>query len=181
MRFANLKVAVRLGLAFGIILFLLAAIALIGWSALHSTKTKLDIITTQNNAETMHANKIRRDLDIVARSIYSYILYTDADMRQQMRKRIVDARTDMDDAYARLGEIVQHESSERAAQLFSDMKLGRSETRPLFSKVIALVDNGKAEEATEFLKLSLQGPQDKWFAAVQGMIDLQEKEDQDSI
>ncbi|MFS2137785.1 methyl-accepting chemotaxis protein [Duganella sp. Dugasp56] len=181
MKLVNLKVAVRLSLAFSVILFFLAGIAYIGWSALSSTKARLDLITTQNNAETMYANKIRKDLDIVARSIYSYILYKDAGTRQQMMKRIVDVRKDMDDAYDRLGEIVRRENNGKAVQLFSDMKAGRSETRPLFSNVIALVDGGKAEEATEFLHLSLQGPQEKWFAAVQGMTDLQEKEDQDSI
>ncbi|HZV67422.1 MAG TPA: methyl-accepting chemotaxis protein [Telluria sp.] len=181
MKLANLKVAVRLGLAFGVILFFLAGIAYIGWSALNSAKARLDLITAQNNAETTYANKIRKDLDIVARSIYGYILYTDAGTRQQMLKRIADVRKDMDDAYDRLGEIVRRESSEKAVQLFSDMKAGRNETRPLFSNVIALIDSGKTEEATEFLKQSLQGPQDKWFAAVQGMTDLQEKEDQDSI
>ncbi|WP_353403411.1 methyl-accepting chemotaxis protein [Duganella hordei] len=181
MKLVNLKVAVRLSLAFGVILFFLAGIAYIGWSALSSTKARLDLITTQNNAETMYANKIRKDLDIVARSIYSYILYKDAGTRQQMMKRIVDVRKDMDDAYDRLGEIVRRENNGKAVQLFSDMKAGRNETRPLFSNVIALVDGGKTEEATEFLHQSLQGPQEKWFAAVQGMTDLQEKEDQDSI
>jgi len=181
MKFANLKVAVRLSLAFGVILFFLASIAYIGWSALTSTKARLDVITTENNAETMYANKIRGNLDIVARSVYSYILYTDADTRHQMLKRIVDVRKDMDDSYDRLGEIVRNEKSEKATQFFSDMTARRNETRPLFSKVIALVDSGKADEATEFLKQSLQGPQDKWFAAVQGMIDLQEKENEDSI
>jgi DNA polymerase II small subunit/DNA polymerase delta subunit B len=172
MKLVNLKVAARLSLAFGVILFFLTGIAYIGWSALSSTKARLDLITTQNNAETMYANKIRKDLDIVARSIYSYILYKDADTRQQMMKRIADVRKDMDDAYDRLGEIVRRENNGKAVQLFSDMKAGRHETRPLFSNVIALVDGGKAEEATEFLNQSLQGPQEKWFAAVQGMTDL---------
>jgi len=46
-KFANLKVAVRLGLAFGVILFFLAGIAYIGWSALSSTKARLDVITRE--------------------------------------------------------------------------------------------------------------------------------------
>jgi hypothetical protein len=104
MKLVNLKVAVRLSLAFGVILFFLAGIAYIGWSALSSTKARLDLITTQNNAETMYANKIRKDLDIVARSIYSYILYKDADTRQQMMKRIVDVRKDMDDEVRNLAQ-----------------------------------------------------------------------------
>jgi methyl-accepting chemotaxis protein len=181
MKFANLKVAVRLGLAFGVILAFLAMIACIGWAMLASTKTRLDVITTENNAETMYSNKIRGNLDIIALSVYSYILYTDADTRQRLLKRIGDLRKDMDDSYDRLGEIVRKEKSEKAEQLFAEMKAGRNEVRPLFTNVISLVDSGKTDEATEFLKKSLQSPQDKWFAAVQGMIDLQEKENQDSI
>jgi len=181
MKLANLKVAVRLGVAFGVILLFLAGIALMGWSALDSTKTRLDRITTQNNAETSYANRIRTDLNLVARSTYSYILYTDAGTRRQLMQRIAAARMDMDDAYTRLDEIVQREQSAPAMRLFADMQTGRKETRPLFSKVIALVDAGQTEEAAAFLQQSLQKPQERWFTVVQGMIDLQEKEDQDSI
>ena len=181
MKLANLKVAVRLGLAFGVILCLLAGIALMGWSALDSTKTRLDRITTQNNAETRYANRIRTNLNLVARSTYSYILYTDAGTRQQLRQRIAAARADMDDAYARLDQIVQRERSAPAMQLFAEMQTGRKDSRPLFSKVLALVDAGQTEAAAAFLQQSLQQPQERWFSAVQGMIDLQEKEDQDSI
>jgi methyl-accepting chemotaxis protein len=181
MKFENLKVAVRLGLAFGILLFFLAGIALMGWSALTSTKARLDVITNENNLETMYANKIRGNLDTVARSVCNYILYTDKDARQQNLQRIIEERKEMDDSYERLGKIVRSEQSEKALLLFSAMTASRNEVRPLFSNVVTLVNNGKIEEATQFLKQSIQAPQDKWFGAVQGMIDLQEMENQDSI
>ncbi len=181
MKFTNLKVAVRLGLAFGVILFFLTCIAYIGLSALTSAKARLDVMTNENNAETMLANRIRGDLDIVARSVYNYILYSDNSMRKTLLKRIADARKDMDDSYDRLGEIVRKEESEKAEQLFSEMITSRNEVRPLFSNVIALVDSGKTDEAIGFLNLSAQTPQEKWFTAVQGMVNLQEKENQDSI
>ena len=181
MKFTNLKVAVRLGLAFGVILFFLASIAYIGLSALTSTKARLDVITGENNAETTLANKIRGDLDVVARSVYGYILHSDSDTRQRLLKRIVSVRKDMDDSYDHLGKIVVGEKSEKAERLFSDMAESRKQVRPLFSKVIALVDSGKTAEAIEFLTQSAQEPQEKWFAAVQGMVDLQERENQDSI
>jgi len=79
----------------------------------------------------MYANKIRGNLDIVARSGYSYVLYTGADTRQQMLKRIVDVRKDMDDSYDRLGEIVRNEKSQKATQFFSDMRA----LRPTFVRV----------------------------------------------
>ena len=181
MSFSRLKVAVRLGLAFGIVLFFIAGIAYIAWSALNSTKARLDVITNENNVETMLASKIRGNLDTVARSVFSYILYTDKETRQRASKRIADVRADMDASYAQLGAIVSNEKNAKAEQLFSEMIARRNQVRPLFSHVLAMVDAGKTEEATEYLQRTAQEPQDQWFAAVQGMLDLQEKKNRDSI
>jgi len=181
MKFTNLKVAVRLCLAFGILLFFIASIAVMCWSAMTSTKARLDVITNENNAETMYANKIRGNLETVARSVCNYILYADRESRQQNLLRIINMRNEMDYSYEQLGKIVKSEHSEKAMQLFSEMMASRNEVRPLFSNIITLVNNGKIDEATQFLKQSTQAPQDKWFGAVQGMIDLQEKENRDSI
>jgi len=53
MRITNLKVAVRLGLAFGVILFFLLGIAILSWSSLAAMKTKIDDIASKNNVETL--------------------------------------------------------------------------------------------------------------------------------
>jgi methyl-accepting chemotaxis protein len=47
--------------------------------------------------------------------------------------------------------------------------------------VVVLVDASRIEEATEFLQKSVQAPQDKWFEALAGMIDLQEKQNVEAI
>jgi len=132
-------------------------------------------------AYTLLANKINLDLNSVARSVGTYVLYTNTEIRQDALKRIVDARTDMDGAYRRLEAIIDNENSAKAEQLFTEMKRRRDEVRPLYNEAIAKINAGKTEQAIEFLQQSIRGPQDKWFAAAQGMVDLQESENQELL
>src|SRR5665647_3836692 len=94
MNFGNLKIGTRLGLAFGTVLLLLAGIAYISWSSLAATKAQVDKITNENNVRIALANKMQGNINLVARSVRNYILYTDKAERQKEVERIAAARKD---------------------------------------------------------------------------------------
>ncbi|MDC8760369.1 methyl-accepting chemotaxis protein [Janthinobacterium fluminis] len=169
----NLKIGTRLALAFGALLLMMVMIAYIGWSALAATKAGIDTITDENNVKIALANKMEGNLNRMARAVRNYILYTDKDSRRTMLARLAEARKGSDEASDTLGGLVR---TDKAKQLFAEIKARREESTPLFGNVVALVDAGKTEEATQFLQQSLQGPQDKWFAALRDMVELQERQ-----
>ena len=181
MNITNLKVSFRLGGAFGLILIFLIGIAALSWLSLAAMQRRIDAVANENNVETMLANKINFDLNLVARSVGNYIQYDDAGMRKEILKRIATARADMDASYKRLGAIVSGENSAQADQLFAEMKARRDEIRPLYNQALSLIDTGKSSEAADFLRNTLQLPQEKWFAAAQGMVNLQDAENRDLV
>ncbi len=181
MKITNLKVSSRLRLAFGVILLLLIGVAMLSWSSLATMKGRIDVVANENNVETILANKINLDLNLVARSVDNYILYNDMNTRKDILQRIATARKEMDASYSQLEAIIARENSSKAEHLFAEMTARRNEVRPLYNEALALIDAGKNDEATEFLRKTLQGPQDKWFAASQGMVDLQDAENKDLV
>jgi methyl-accepting chemotaxis protein len=173
MKIVDLKIGTRLGLAFAALLLLLTGIAYIGWSSIAGAKARIDLITNENNTKISLSNQMQASLNLAVRSVRSYIIYTDKETRQKLVERLAKANKQYDDVFVQLGTLVR---SEKAKQLYADIKDRRAETRPLFYDVLALVDAGKTDEIPGFLERSVQKPQDNWFAALQGMIDLQEQQ-----
>jgi methyl-accepting chemotaxis protein len=174
----NLKIGVRLNLAFGGVLLLLILIAYIGWSSLSATKSRMDVVVNENNVKIALSNSMLLDLNLIARSARNYIIYTDKEMQARMRGRIETARTKFNASSERLGTLVR---SEKAKQLFAEIKAQGPETIRLLSQVMRIVDEGKADEAPAFLQSSVQKPQDATFALINSMVELQEKQNHDQI
>ncbi|WP_394780391.1 methyl-accepting chemotaxis protein [Undibacterium sp.] len=174
----NIKIGPRLGLAFGAILILLLAVAYSGWHSLADAKKNIDIITRENNVKISLANNLRGDLNLVARSVRNYIIYQDPETRQKMLGRITGANKDYDESSDKIGALI---STDKARQIFASLKQDREKVRPLFDNLIKLIDSGKAEEAPEYLRQSVQPLQDKWFETIQGMVTLQEEQNQAAV
>ncbi|HEX7984604.1 MAG TPA: methyl-accepting chemotaxis protein [Duganella sp.] len=173
MKFANLKIGTRLGAAFVALLLLLLLVATLGWSSLTRTKTNIDVITNENNQKLDAANDLQRELNMCARAVRNYILFSDGDNRREMLARLNKANDNMTEPLARLGRLVW---SERGKALTGEIASRRAELMPRFQHVVALIDAGKSEEAVSYLKTAVQGPQDQLFAATAEIIALQERQ-----
>ncbi len=174
----NWKIGTRLTAAFATVLLMLVAVGVVGWSALSNTKARIEVITKENNVKIRLANEMQGNLNIVARATRNVLLYQDASFQAKQMERIANARKSNDEAFKQMETLVR---SEAAKKLMVDIEASRTETRPEFNKVFELAGSGKVKDATEYLRDKVQGPQDKWFANIQAMIDLQEKQNADSI
>ena len=174
----NLKIGARLNLAFGGVLLLLIVIAYIGWSSLSATKARMDVVVNENNVKIALSNSMLLELNLIARSARNYIIYTDKETQARMRGRIDTAQTKFNASSERLGSLVR---SEKAKQLYAEIKTQGPETIRLLSQVTRIVDEGKADEAPAFLQSAVQKPQDATFALINSMVELQEKQNRDQI
>ena len=174
----NLKIGARLNLAFGGVLLLLIVIAYIGWSSLSATKARMDVVVNENNVKIALSNSMLLELNLIARSARNYIIYTDKEVQARMRGRIDTAQTKFNASSERLGSLVR---SEKAKQLYAEIKTQGPETIRLLSQVTRIVDEGKADEAPAFLQSAVQKPQDATFALINSMVELQEKQNRDQI
>ena len=176
--FNDRKIGTRLALGFGLVLILTVTLAIIGIMNMAAIKKDFNTVVKANNVKIAMANGMRGNLNIVARSVRNLIIQTDAAFQQKQKDRIAEARKTSDELTSKLSALVV---TEKAKKLMDEINSARDTTRPLFNKTIELAVAGRHAEAAKFLLDDVQGPQDKWFAALQAMIELQETQNQQLV
>ncbi|WP_324617596.1 methyl-accepting chemotaxis protein [Herbaspirillum camelliae] len=178
MKFSDMRIGTRLSLAFGLLLCLLCSIALIGWQSLAANNRQVELIVGENNVTIAAANSMRGFLNQEARSVRNIILYEDPEIRREQKEIIIKTRKQYDDTFDKLRSLMDTKAErELAGELESD----RNKVRPNFDKVMSLAEAGTEKDAALHLRSVVQAPQAKWFTDMQAMIDLQEKQNNESI
>ncbi|NYE60013.1 methyl-accepting chemotaxis protein [Duganella sp. 1224] len=169
----NLRIGARLQLAFGAVLALLLVIAYIGWSSLADTKARMDVVVNENNTKIALSHAMLSELNLIARSARNIILYTDQQTQAKMQARIDGAQKNFNASMARLGTLIR---TERAQQVYAQLRTEAPETLRRLGQVVQLVNDGKAAEAPAFLLNSVQKHQDGTFALLNEMVALQDQQ-----
>jgi len=170
--FSNLKIGVRLGLGFALVLVMTASLAVIGIRDMTAIKKDFNTVVKGHNVKIALANGMQVQLDTVARAVRNIIIQNDAGFRQKQKERIAEARKGYDEAASKLGSLV---TTEKGKKQLEEINASRETVRPLFDKTIELAMAGKNEEAAKGL-LALHALQDKWFEGIESMVGLQEAE-----
>ena len=178
MNLGNFKIGTRLGLAFGILLLLLTAMAWSGWISMARMKAHIDVIINENNAKLDAANDMRQGLNVVARAARNYTLYTNKEVQKKTLKTLKDGVADIDEAAPRLERLLR---TEKGRQVFADIKQRRIQVIPLIDNVVALADVGNFVEARDVLQKTVQAPQEQWFDDLAAMIVLMEAQNRQAV
>ena len=176
--FNNLKIGVRLGLGFGFILVMTANLTFVGISRMAAIKKDFNTVVKANNVKIAQASNMRGHLNDVARAVRNMVIQKDPAFLQKQKEKIAEARKGEDEATSKLSALIV---TEKAKKLMDDINSSRETTRPLFNKVVEMVASGHHEEAAKFLLDDVQVAQDKWFAGIQAMIELQETQNQQLV
>src|SRR4051812_42262255 len=94
MKISNLKIGVRLGLGFGMVLTLMMALALIGVFRMAQIEKSLETIVGENNSKIKAIGEMRQDVMIVSVAVRNMALLTGEDQIKDEADRIADARDD---------------------------------------------------------------------------------------
>jgi methyl-accepting chemotaxis protein len=171
--FANMKIGVRLGLGFGLILVLLVALALIGLVSMGQIEEHLDDIASDNLLKIERAHEMREAVLRIAIAVRNTALLTDtADMIVEM-DRIKILRQRYDAAEKQLSSMVK---SEVGTSLLTQINASRDATRPLVTQALDLASVNSRAEATQVLLKQVTPKQTKWIEALAHMIQHQEQE-----
>ncbi|MBP0598855.1 MCP four helix bundle domain-containing protein [Herbaspirillum sp. LeCh32-8] len=173
-----MKIGTRLSLTFALVLLLLCAMALAGWSSLAANNKRIKTIVEENNAKIAAANAMRGLLDQEVRSLRNLILYADPESRRSESEAILKARKKYDETFSRLQSLISTDAEKALSELIEG---DRSRTRPTFENVSFFAEVSNEKEAVAYLQSAVQTQQNIWFGDIQGMIDLQEKQNQQSI
>lgn len=120
---------------------------------------------------------MRQSLNLAAWAIRNYMIYTDKDIKGEQIARLVKGSKVLDDAFEKSQSLLRDDEAKKA---IADIKVQKESVFATFNNGVALVDAGKVDEAREFLRLSVQVPQDKIFTSIQAYLDVLEKHNEEA-
>ena len=171
--FKNMKIGLRLGLGFGLVLVLLAMIAFVGVSRLAEVNSELEFMMNTRYPKTKVANETALMAMDNARIARNMILLTDDNMIAANKDSYEKNLAKISEHFDQLDKAVK---SEKGRELLSTMKEAREAYASYTREVIDLALAKKHAEATAALYGEKYKTQAAYFAAIKNMV---EHEDED--
>jgi len=172
MTLANLKIGVRLGLGFALVLALLLAVSGLSLSRMAMLEHNLDDIVNDNNYKTKLINTMSENGHIVARVSRTLVLLSDTAQMDVEKKKIDATYKSYDDARNALDKT---QASEAGQAMRAKIQEAQALAHPLSDQVIELAYAQKDAEAIKLL-IEKAGPaSSKWQDALDEYLVYQEK------
>ncbi len=175
--FKNMKIGLKLGLGFGLILAVLVALIYIGISRMAQIDDKMVEITAVRNVEVRHVASLRAaelDTEVATRNI---ALLSDVTKMQKEKNRIDTQRSSYNETRNKLEKMFSDlpgTSSEEKA-LLGKINDAEKETTPLVDQAIQLGLANKAANADSLLRQQAEPAQRKWLGSLDALADLEYK------
>jgi methyl-accepting chemotaxis protein len=172
MKITNLKIGTRLGTAFGLVLVLMIALALLGLARMAHIQQSLHGIVDDNNLQIKSIIEMRQAVMSVALTSRNMAMMSDADQVEDEFDKIGDDREEYNAHAENMARMVK---SEAGKALLGKIAAARAATEPLTDKAVALAREAKHEQAVAVLIGEVRPQQKKWIGALDEMVRSQEK------
>jgi len=163
----NLKISVRLGLAFGIISLLLVAIVLLAVNRLAAVSDDVDNLAKDKYPKVVWSYTLIGDIQQIALAMRNVTLATDADVVRNELAAIETAKASIVDKLARLEQRI---TTARGKELLRTTMDARARYRGFQEDFIRLAGEGKHEEARTLLASRIEATQAAYIASLQQLI-----------
>ncbi|MDP2026865.1 methyl-accepting chemotaxis protein [Sulfuriferula sp.] len=169
MALANMKIGLRLGIGFGVILTLLLGIAAVGITQMDKIQQNLHEITSINNLELALANTTASSVRDIASYSRNMLLLTDPAELNKEQSKIEVARAQSRDATGKLEKMFNElpGTAEIEKAQSSKIKELRESALPLIDQVVALATQDKKAEALSVLITQAEPATRKWLGAIE--------------
>jgi methyl-accepting chemotaxis protein len=170
--FKNLKIGMRLGLGFGLVLMLLSVIAFVGISKLAGLNDDMDQLANDKYAKSALVNELAfRTMDS-ARIVRNIVLLTDEKALTSNKENYDKNIVRIDEIYGQLEKLVK---SETGRKLFKAMSEARAPFRDYTNEVIQLGLANNKVEATQILFGEKYKTQGAYLAAIKALNEHQDQ------
>jgi methyl-accepting chemotaxis protein len=176
--FKNMKIGVRLGGGFAFLLVLMVILGYVGITRMAGVKANFDTVANENNTKIAAANAMRRELNVIARSVRNLALTDDDAVMKQESVRIAEARAKYNDLRDKLQGLIKTES---AKKIMLDINEAQAQTKPIVDKAMELALVNKNAEAGKVIMNEVRPGQTKWFAAIASMLERQELQNKELL
>jgi methyl-accepting chemotaxis protein len=168
--FKNLKIGMRLGLGFGIVLLLLAILSVFAYGRVQMLNHEMDDMVKDKFPKTIWANDIIENVNVVARAARNVLLMKNPDEVKKEFERINEARKVVSERLAQLEKTI---TSEAGKKLIADAINLRKEFIADLDKFVDIARSGKTEEATAHLLNEVRKSQLDYMTSINKLTDFQ--------
>lgn len=144
----NIRIGIRLGIAFGFMALLVVLMVLIGIDKINSLGNANDEISGSTYSKAAASQSLRFYTSDIGRLARNAILLKDGSLRN---KAIQDYRSERDAVDSLMALLTKQVSSPQGIEIFSLVKARAKVFLPFIDEVVALAQQGKSDEATQLL------------------------------
>lgn len=170
MEIANMKVATRLGIGFGLLLLLLMTIAALGVFNMNRINGRLNEIVHDNVVKLSLLQEMSEAVHVVARVTRTVVLLQEEPAKRQELAKLEAARSQYDKASAALNKMA---ASAAGLEIRARIEAARQAARPQTDRVLALALAGQGTEATALLMQQAGPATQRWQEAMDENMALQ--------
>ena len=170
--FANMKLAVRLGLGFAITLFLLIVIAATSYIRLGALNTEVENLVNDKYPKIIDAIDVIRAMNMVAQINRNLLLVTDPVETQKQIARQVEQRKIITDNINSLESKITSEEGKRKLKVMSDT---RAAFVVVLEKFLAAVQRNERDVAMKLLYGDMRPVTDAYTTAIRDLITFQDE------
>ena len=172
MNISNLKIGMRLGLGFGIVVLLLAAVAMIAVSRINMLNAASDRILNDRFVKVSITKQMQSEVNLQARYLRNAVIGASdpAEVSTSLTKLAESSKKNVE-LTEKLEKML---NSPKGKELFKTMVERRELYRAARGRAVQLLQDGQAQEAGQFVLKDLRPPQNAFFEAIIAMADYQE-------
>ncbi|MBA3057131.1 MAG: MCP four helix bundle domain-containing protein [Gammaproteobacteria bacterium] len=172
MNFANMKVGMRLGLGFALVILAGLVVAVFGSIQLDRANAEVTSLVDDRMVKVELAGDIQDNLNVVARAVRNIALTSDEAVMQAEKQRIGEARTKNTELIQKLDQILNLPEGRAIMKKISDIRPPYNES---IDKAVALGLANRSEEARDVLVKENRPLQAAYFKALGELSDLQKR------
>ncbi len=163
----NLKIGMRLGIAFGLVLLLLVAIASVGVTRLNAAGKMTSEIVKDRYSKALYSNNIKASVNISGANLRNALLATTPEDQRKYLGLMAEAAKVTSDNYAALEKIVNTQIEQENLKTMVD---GRTKFGAARQRALNLLKEGNRDQAIDILFKEVIPQQDTYFSAIDTMI-----------
>jgi methyl-accepting chemotaxis protein len=167
--FKNLKIGVRLGIGFGLILTLLATLAIVSYTRLGNLNGEIDDMVKDKFPKTVMANDIIDSLNTIARRLRNAYIFS-GEASQKEIDAIPEERKIISDRLEKLEKLI---TSDKGKDLMKQVATARVAYVASQDKFVELLKSGKRDAIPDLLQGDLRKAQSEYMKSITNLIDFQ--------
>ena len=144
MNISNLKIGVRLGMGFAVLVLVLLGSAVVGVTRLADMNDRTEAITTDKVPKLLWALAINDAINEIGKSSYGLLLAPDAAFAEKQKTEIAEAQKRIAEHTAKLGQTVK---SPKGKEIYQAMKSAEGAFAAAVSEAIKMQADGKNKES----------------------------------